>query len=65
MATPTGIELQDYPALTWTSTDEGRCANCSEKCKRYSGNSNPLCRKCFAERVVLWGPGVRQQGYRA
>ncbi|MFI2434612.1 hypothetical protein [Streptomyces sp. NPDC018693] len=66
MTTSTEIQLTDtYPALTWTSTDEGLCAGCSEKCKRYGSGANPLCRQCFAERAAMWGPGVRQKGFNA
>lgn len=65
MATPTEIELRDYPAPVWTGQDEGLCAVCSAKCKRYGDHANPLCRDCFTARARIWGPVVRQKGFNA
>jgi hypothetical protein len=59
------VELRDYPAPTWTTDEAGSCARCSGPCKRYGAGGNPLCRDCFAEVVVAWGPGLRQKGYNS
>jgi ribosomal protein S14 len=58
-------ELRDYPAPAWDTDEAGRCARCSEPCKRYGHGGNPLCRRCFPEVAGKWGPGVRQKGYNA
>ncbi|WP_405557759.1 hypothetical protein OHV08_28230 [Streptomyces canus] len=65
MATPTQVELKEYPAALWATDEAGRCANCSEPCKRYGSYANPLCRTCFTETVAKWSPGIRQKGYNA
>lgn len=65
MATPPETPLRDYPMPVWGPSEEGLCANCSAKCKRYGSGANPLCRDCFVKRAAKWGPGVRQKGYNA
>ncbi|MEV6740457.1 hypothetical protein AB0N14_27305 [Streptomyces sp. NPDC051104] len=62
MSAPTGIELGNYPSPVCGGGEEGLCARCSEKCKRYGSGANPLCRDCFAVVAAKWGPNVRQQG---
>ncbi|MFF5968301.1 hypothetical protein ACFY64_32170 [Streptomyces collinus] len=59
------VELRDYPAPAWNSDEGGRCARCSEPCKKYGSGGNPLCRECFAKVAAGWGPGLRQKGYNA
>ncbi|MER6976235.1 hypothetical protein [Streptomyces carpinensis] len=65
MGTPAVVELGSYPYPVWGSAEEGLCARCSEKCKRYGEGANPLCRDCFAVVAAKWGPGVRQKGFNA
>lgn len=65
MATPTDVQLGNYPSPVWDSSEEGQCCECYAKCKRYGTGANPLCRDCFVKRVAQWGPGVRQKGYNA
>ncbi|GAA2621315.1 hypothetical protein [Streptomyces vastus] len=65
MATPTEIPLKDYPMGAWDSSEEGQCAKCHAKCKRYGTGDNPLCRDCFAKTAVTWGAAVREKGYNA
>ncbi len=65
MGAPDGIDLGSYPSPVWGPGEEGLCARCSEKCKRYGGGANPLCRNCFAVVAAKWGPSVRQRGVHA
>ncbi|MEU2264903.1 hypothetical protein ABZ568_00315 [Streptomyces olindensis] len=65
MTTAPTVELKDYPAAHWNSDEAGRCARCSEPCKKYGSMANPLCRGCFAKTAAGWGPVVRQKGYNA
>ncbi|PAZ16595.1 hypothetical protein CLM62_06505 [Streptomyces sp. SA15] len=60
-----GFGLLRYPSAVWDSSEEGLCCKYYAKCKRYGSGANPLCRSCFVEAVVKWGPGVRQKGYNA
>jgi predicted amidophosphoribosyltransferase len=64
MTTAAEPELKDYPAVHWSSDEGGRCARCSEPCKKYGSMANPLCRDCFAEVTRSWS-GVRQKGFNA
>lgn len=64
MTTAPALELGNYPAAAWTSDEAGRCARCSEPCKKYGSGANPLCRACFAEVAASWS-GVRQKGFNA
>ncbi|CAL9325775.1 hypothetical protein [Streptomyces sp. SudanB52_2052] len=59
------MKQQGISGLELVERRGGKCARCSEPCKKYGSKANPLCRNCFAAVAAERGPGVRQKGCNA